>query len=473
MKSAIIVPIVAALLFATGIFSSVPAAYAQTDATSTLPAQAGPEAAAAPNAKEVERQALEAQLAELEKEISENQKTIEEYQKQGKTLKNEIATLNAKIAKLNLQIKAVNVTLSKLSSEIVQTQENISSTETNIDVHKEAISRALREVYETDTRGLAEVILAGNRLSDFFGYVNDVTKVQENLRIALAEIVQLRQDLVEQKDQLSSQKEDAENLRAIQQAQKKGVEGTQANKNQLLQVTKGKESEYQKILTKTKETAAQIRSRIFQLLGGGELSFEKAYEYARLAEQATGVRAAVILAILNQESLFGKNVGRCSYYNAAKNKYYMHPTRDVPYFLDLLKRLNIDPNSEFAKVSCPNADGAYGGAMGPAQFIPSTWKLYEAKITAVTGNNPPSPWNNADAFAATAVYMKELLDSASCKSYANTNKNVAPYQMLLERCAAAKYYAGGRWYTYRFTYGEAVAVKANDYEDDIKVLKGA
>ncbi len=441
-----------------GTMNFVPAAGAQAEADSP---------AAQLSAKEEERKALESQLADLERQIDEQQKTVEQYQKQGKTLSGEIGLLNAKIAKLNLQIKTVNAQLTKLSDEITTTQSRINDTQTDIGVHKDAIARALRELHESDNQGMAAIVLASKRLSDVFGYIDNVMRVQDNLRTSLEEITKLRQNLVVQKAELSSQKEDTENLRAIQQAQKAGVQATQAEKNQLLKVTKGKESEYQKILVETQATAAQIRSRIFQLLGGGELTFEKAYEYARLAEKATGVRAALILAILNRESLLGKNVGRCSYTTA------MNPTRDTPYFLDLLKRLGIDPTSEFAKVSCANEHGSYGGAMGPAQFIPSTWKIYESKITSVTGNNPPSPWNNADAFAATAVYMKDLLASASCKSYADANKNVVPYQTLLERCAAAKYYSGSKWYTYRFWYGDPVVVQANDYEDDIRVLKGA
>jgi len=414
--------------------------------------------------KQEQREELERQLADLEKQIEEHQKTIESYQKQGKTLKNEINALNAKIEKLNLQIKAVNLSLSKLNREINNTQKQINTTENRIDTRKDAISKTIRSLYEADNQSLF-VILAGNpTLSAFFDNLNNLTLIQNNLRTALTEIVKLKQELLEQKQELSLEKEDTENLKAIQEAQKKNVQGSQAGKTNLLNVTKGKESEYQKLLQKTKETTAQIRSRIFELLGGGELTFEKAYDYAKLAEGATGVRAALILAVLNRESLLGKNVGRCSYTTA------MHPTRDTPYFLELLKRLNIDPNSIVAYVSCPNSDGVYGGAMGPAQFIPSTWKLYESKISAVTGNNPPSPWNNADAFAATAVYMKDLLESSGCKSYADQNQNVLPYQALLERCAAAKYYAGSRWYTYRFWYGEPVVVKANEYEDDIKIL---
>ncbi|MFH0806354.1 MAG: lytic murein transglycosylase [Candidatus Brennerbacteria bacterium] len=416
---------------------------------------------------EEERRVLESQLADLERQIEADEAVIAKYKAEGKTLSNEIATLNARISKLNTQIKAVNLELAKLTAEINETQRQINRTENNIGSHKDAIGKYIRNLYETDQAGLMEVVLSNNELSDFFGYIENVTLVQENLRVSLSEITRLREELVEQKDQLATKKDDTENFRLIQESQRKSVQVTQAEKNKVLTDTKGKESEYQKLVRTKQESAAQIRTRIFQLLGGGELTFEAAYDYARLAESATGVRAALILSILHRESLLGKNVGRCSYTTA------MHPTRDKPYFLDLLGRLGIDPNSDFAKVSCPIAShGSYGGAMGPAQFIPSTWKIYETKISSVTGANPPSPWNNADAFAATAVYMKDLLGSSSCKNYAEANKNQVSYQTLIERCAAAKYYSGGNWYTYRFWYGDPVVTKANEFEQDIAVLKG-
>jgi len=468
--------IVFLILLAFVFYLSTPPAHAEEETSSSGPQEAEEVSTNDEFAKkqaeiarqQAERQELENLLATYEKEIEQTQKKIDELGKQKRTLKNEINALNTKIEKLNLQIKAVNLTLAKLNAEINETQRNINRTENKIDLHRDAISKAIRNIYEIERQSLIAILLTNLKLSDFFGNLNNINLVQQKLRFALAEIVGLREELIKQKEELSAKKSDAENLKAIQQSQKQIAEKTQAQKNQLLKDTHGKESEFQKILKKTQETAAQIRSRIFELLGGGELTFEKAYNYARLAEGATGVRAALILAVLHRESLLGKNVGRCSYKTA------MHPQRDVPHFLDLLGRLGIDPNSEFAKVSCPiTAHGAYGGAMGPAQFLPSTWKLYESKISAITKNNPPSPWNNADAFAATAVYLKDLLESTSCKSYAEANKNTAAYQTLLERCAAAKYYAGNSWYAYRFWYGEPVVVKANEFEKDISILNSS
>jgi peptidoglycan hydrolase CwlO-like protein len=420
----------------------------------------------APTAAQLERAALEQQLTDLEAQIEDNQKQIDAYQKQGNTLSTQIKSLTTQISQINLKIKAINLQISQLNGQITDTQTQINQTENQINQHKDAISQSLRIIYESDRETLVAILLSNNNFSDFFGSLNDITLVQSGLRTSLEEITKLRQQLLDQKQQLSDEKTNTENLQAIQQAQQKSLKSTQTQKTTLLTETKGKESAYQKIVSQQKATAAQIRSRIFELLGGGELTFAKAYDYARLAEGATGVRSALILAILDRESLLGKNVGRCSYKTA------MNPARDIPIFLDLMNKLGLDPNSQSAYVSCANQHGAYGGAMGPAQFIPSTWKLYSDAISKVTGDNPANPWNNSDAFADTGLYIEDLLNSQSCKDYANANKNVASYQTLSERCAAAKYYAGASWYTYRFWYGQPVVDQANSFQDDIDTLNG-
>jgi len=420
----------------------------------------------APTAAQLERAALEQQLTDLEKQIDANQQMVDQYKKQGTTLSGQIKSLNGQISQLNLKVKAVNLKLTQLNSQITNTQTQINQTENQIDQHKAAISESLRILYESDRETLVAILLSNNNLSDFFGSLNDITLVQSGLRTSLEEITKLRQQLLDQKQELSNEKTDNENFKAIQQAQQRTLQTTQTQKAALLKDTKGKETEFQKIVVQKKASAAQIRSRIFELLGGGELTFAKAYDYAKLAEGATGVRSALILAILDRESLLGKNVGRCSYKTA------MNPTRDIPYFLNLLTSLGIDPSSQSVYVSCANQHGAYGGAMGPAQFIPSTWKLYSDAISKVTSNSPANPWNNSDAFAATGLYMGDLLNSKSCKDYANANTNVASYQTLSERCAASKYYAGARWYDYRFYYGQPVVDKANQFQDDIDTLNG-
>ena len=416
---------------------------------------------------EAERKQLEDQLSSLESQIDQYQDTISQYKSQGKSLEGEIKKLNAKIASLNLQVKATTLSIKKLDAEIADNKTQIKTTESDIDKNKRVLAHTLQSLYSSGNTSLVEVFLKNYELSEFFGDIKNLTDVQDNLRVTLEKVMNLKEQLIEEQTQLALQKKDADELKAYQLSQKLVVDTTKKNKDDLLKATKGQESKYQELLKKTQETAAEIRSKIFKLLGGGELPFGEAVKIAQLAEKATGVRAAFILAILTQESsvdgVIGANLGKCYYNTPRKNASgTVMSNTQKPVFLSILSDLKMDPDK--TPVSCPIAsDGAYGGAMGPAQFMPTTWRLYDGKISDITGNDPASPFNNADAFTGTALYLKEGL--TGCKTIYKT-------VFSQENCAAAKYYAGGKWRSYMSVgrYGYRVAERAADFADEIEIL---
>ncbi len=423
----------------------------------------------AASTNETERAQLEAQLRELEKEIADNEATIAQYQKQGKTLQSEINTLNSKIAKINLQIRAITLTLQKLNTDISDTKNKITHTEGEISDYKDYLSTMLQTIYENDNKNMVELVMANPKFSDFFLDVNNLLAIQDNLRQTLEKVVALKNDLMDQKESLAMQYEDAQQLKDFQVAQQASAKKTESEKKDLLKATKGQESKYQAIVADKRKTAAQIRSRLYELLGGGEISFGEAYRMAKIAGDATGVRPALILAVLDRESALGRNVGKCKYdvnpyYPAqASNPTTMAPGSpwsrrdDVTPFLQITKSLGLDPHNVY--VSCPiPSDGAFGGAMGPAQFIPTTWMTYADDISAITGNRPANPWNNLDAFVATSLYMR--------------NAGAVSGNLSSERIAAAKYYCGSNWNRYTCTnvYGKAVIERAEDFQADIDVL---
>ena len=135
----------------------------------------------------------------------------------------------------------------------------------------------------------------------------------------------------------------------------------------------------------------------------------------------------------------------------------MKNPRDTEPFKLICAELGLDPNK--MPVSKRPSYG-WGGAMGPAQFIPSTWILYKDRIASMSGQNPPSPWDARTAIFATALLMKD--------NGANGGTRAS------ERLAALRYLAG--WgnagkRAYAF-YGDDVIEFADEYQSQIDIIGG-
>lgn len=160
--------------------------------------------------------------------------------------------------------------------------------------------------------------------------------------------------------------------------------------------------------------ADEIKSQDFQLLQVSEKhNFGEIYDIAKSVEEITGVRTALLLAI-SQEELNLEKSDLCYVTNfdtgegvrvidGKKFAKTMKPDRDIKNFLDITRELGLDPSKTL--VTCPMSFG-WGGAMGPADFIPSTWMRYKEKIEKITGR-AADPFNVNDAFLAMGLYLSD------------------------------------------------------------------
>jgi membrane-bound lytic murein transglycosylase B len=395
------------------------------------------------------------------------EKDVTKTEAEKKTLQNKIYSLNEKIKNLSYQVARSNLIIADLSLQIEDTSKSIDNTSLKIEDIKEKISNILRTINREDKKSLLEILFSEKELSGFFSNLTALESLDAKNKELLEEIKILKENLEKEKEALDNEKNGLEKMVQIQTLQKIENDKLKKEQEQYLKIT---EQEYQKQLKKKEETtkkAAEIRARIFELFGVAKApSFGEAYEIAKYTSQFTGVRPAFLLAILTQESNIGKNVGQCflSDINSGagkniKNNTYipkvMNPQRDVPYFLELTKFLGRDPFS--TAVSCPMSFG-WGGAMGPAQFIPSTWKLYENKIKNIIGKSG-DPWNVKDAFVAAAIYLADF--GASKKTWA------------AEYGAALGYFSGSTSNTKYSFYAKSVMNIASQYEEDIKEIEAA
>lgn len=413
-----------------------------------------------------ERQALEEELKKLEEQIAQYEENIDKTQQDKKTLQNQVYILKQKIGKLNLQIEESNVMIRDIGFQIEDTKTSIEKTSLKIEDSRQQLAAILQVMHEKDQLSLIEILLSAEELSDFFNDLMQLEVLNSKNQELLKQIKDLKSYLENQEGKLDDEKTDLEKVLQIQLLQKKESETTKKETDSLLEQTKGKESEYQKLLTETQKRAAEIRARIFELIGVPEApTFGEAYELAKEIEKITGIRPAFLLAILTQESNIGKNVGQCFLRDQTTGAgvkmidgtiiaNVMKPSRDIPYFLQITQELGRDPYN--TPVSCPIPSvGGYGGAMGPAQFIPATWIRYRDRVKEITGKLA-DPWNIKDAFLAAALY---LADYGATKQTSDA-----------EWKAAMIYFSGSTKTKYRF-YGDSVLSIATRYEEDIKAIE--
>ena len=390
---------------------------------------------------------LENEFGKLLEDIEKYEQQILILQKETKTLTNETKLLDSEIQQANLQIKALDYQISSLTSEIEKENTRLSENSSEIAQRKLVIEELLAEEYVNNQNSQIGKLLATQNLSDFSQDLNYQLSLRANIENQLKEIEKIKQILNSQNEELKNKKSDLEILLSLKQEQARILALKKEEKDKLLAITQGMESKYQELLNQSQKTVEELKSQIFSLRSGEELTFEQALEYAKYANEKTGVRTSLILAVLDKESNFGKNNGKCNYQEARNPK-------EIPYLMQITEELNTDPN--LVPVSCPIlSDGNYGGAIGPAQFLPSTWLEYRDLIEEITGK-VPSPWNPQDAFLAAALYLKN--NGADSRNYND------------EKIAAAKYYGGGKWNYYFYSYGNRVMELAAFYEEQINNL---
>ncbi|MDD5152667.1 MAG: hypothetical protein PHS95_01535 [Candidatus Pacebacteria bacterium] len=409
---------------------------------------------------------LENALAECTKEEEALKKAEESTLNVKTTVSKELTSLKARIKKAEDSIKLRTAVINNLGQDITLKSQTINNYQAKIDRERDSLAQLIRKTNEIDSYSLTEVMLSDKKISDFFADLDSFDYLNQSIKDSLVKIDTAKKITEEQKTALEDKQAETIALRKIQELEKKNVTISQTQKQHLLTLTNKTLAEQQEDLKKNQQAAAAIRSELFRLNGTKSIPFGTALAYANEASAKTGVRPAVILGILTIESNLGENQGTGTW------QADMHPKRDIPIFKDITSRLGLDPDKmPVSARPCSKAERdrvgpgvscgyGWGGAMGPSQFIPSTWILYEKRIAAMSGSNPPNPWNARDAIFATALLMKDNGADAGTRAS--------------ERLAALRYLAG--WANANKPslafYGSQTMEYADKYQKDIDTIGG-
>lgn len=365
---------------------------------------------------------LSRKLGEIERQVATYRDEIRRLGEHTLTLKEELKILEAEAEKNKLQIQALELTLENLQRESNELQEEIDLINKEIIQSKQVLSKSLRNIYQEDTRSFVEALFSDAGFSGFFDQVEYRQNIQQSIQAALASTLEKKMLVDAKSEELDGKLASQGRLLALQELQRKDLERAQGRKAQLIQENLSSTFVFEEKGRALEEVAAQLRQRLYILHGlAKSVDLDEAFAKAQNVAHKVKVNPAFLMAILKVESDLGNNVGGGSW------RTDMHP-RDREAFLRITQNLGLNPDA--VPVSSKPSYG-WGGAMGPAQFLPSTWRAYENDISSITGHNPPNPWELDDAFAAAAVKLSR--NGADRQTYEG------------EWEAAMKYFAGGNW----------------------------
>ena len=415
---------------------------------------------------EKREQELRAELQELEAQQAEIQKGLDKQKAQSATIQRDVNILGDQIYSAELGIQKKNIEIQKLSQTIDLKENTINELSAKMERSRESLSDLIWQANEIDKTSLPEIILSRRNLTDFFAEIDSYNNIQKQLENLFDQIREIKSETQTEAEKLAEKQNEELDVKKEIEQEKRTIAVKKTEKDNLLGLSKKAEVTYEGVIAQKQAEASRIRAALFQLRDTDGIPFGEALEYAESASRYTGVRAAFILGILKQETNIGKIDGSCVIVDLESGKTKsikygtifengIHPTRDLPLVEGIVSKLGKKPLE--TKVSCPQSIG-YGGAIGPSQFIPSTWNIFIPKLTDIF-KTYPDPWNPQHAIMGTALLLRD--NGAAGGGY------------TAERNAACRYYSGAVCQEGRgnIFYGNSVISHSQNMQTEIDFLK--
>lgn len=418
-------------------------------------------------------QELQAISAQCDADITSLNNQYNSTKQYSSQLEQGLAEINYNISKIQLEIEDQKVQMKQLNESIDSKTQYIGQLSDRMSDIKDSIGKMLQDSYSMDNASIIDVLLSTQNLSEFFSDTYNYASINAKLQALTLQLQSTQKTSENEKTDLKNQQSQVSKLEFEQEQAKQSTENYKSEQQSLLSLTQNAEAEYSELIAEKEKLKNEIRDKLYKTASGEEISFGDALKLIQPYESDIGVNSALILAVLFQESsmgtTIGNNIGEC-YYNqpstcSPDDGDVMSATQQ-PYFLSITSSLNLNPN--ITPVSCPICDdGDYGGAMGPAQFMPLTWNGISSEVSGIIGVANPSPFNNLDAFVASGVLLKENQDRCD---------TAFKKQSDIWACTAAKYYGGLALKGTKLTtsmyhgYGAAVLVRAQQFQKDINTL---
>ena len=388
------------------------------------------------------------EIKQVQSKINGYNAEIKAKQKDARTLNREMSIYQSRIGKNELEIKETKLAIETAELEVGDIENKIVEGEEKVERDKRMLKNMIKTLYSYEQDSMLEVLMTRNNVSDFFNEVNAAKSIENKIFKTIVSLKVEKEELGLRGVELEEQQEEQSQLVQVRYQQNESLDELKVQKKQILEETKGEEKKFQQILEENKQILPALKAQLMDLQSlGTKIKFDDAFSAAEYIGSMTGVRPAYLLAILKKESSLGTNVGGGTY------QVDMSP-RQWATFEAITAELGYDPN-EMPVSKKPRSYSGWGGAMGPAQMMPTTWRVYQNEVSEITGNRPSDPWDLTDAIASMAVKVSKV-------------PGVTEGDYNAEYEAAGLYFAGRNWRKFLF-YPNQVMLYAGLYEEKLSL----
>lgn len=156
---------------------------------------------------------------------------------------------------------------------------------------------------------------------------------------------------------------------------------------------------------------------------------ENIKKWALQAEEKTGVRASLLIALMYHESGLQRFVGSGRY----PDSFCRTIVDDKAAFRTIWNDVKGMYGSTYSITTIPVSgagpiDGVNhcGGAMGPAQAMPYEWLMHKSTLQGLTGRSTVSPWEYEEAFLFAGLHLN-IKSGANSKNCGDEMKSIIGY----------------------------------------------
>ena len=121
----------------------------------------------------------------------------------------------------------------------------IEETVRDVERNRELLAKNLRRLYAYDQESLVSILAKNASISSFFFAVNSVRTLQASTEELVQHLRAAKKQLEAEKVEIEEFREEQESLKGLREIERRNIESQRAEKDRLLQLTRGKESVFQ------------------------------------------------------------------------------------------------------------------------------------------------------------------------------------------------------------------------------------